>query len=123
MRPFSLPSLSCALLCSGLLLSTQVHAQSGPGNGLPPGMGAQMVQMAANLNHAAVSCGTVTAAAVESKRQTQRTEAPKTFQMSVAEYDRLYEQAGKDFQKRWGSLSAAQKQQTCTELKKMRSAQ
>lgn len=107
-------------LLGGLLAIAACFSSTGASANLAPELATGMVQMAANLNHAAVACGEASTQKVESMREQQRTEFLKTVpKMSVAEYERLYAQASKEFQATWTSLSAAQKKQSCDSMKQM----
>lgn len=114
------PRTSTYPLLAGMLAMAASFTSMGASANVPPELATGMVQMAANLNHAAVACAHMSAKQVQSLREQQRAEFLKTTPaMSVAEYERIYADASQTMQAKWTSLTAAQKQQTCTSMKQL----
>ncbi|THT99290.1 hypothetical protein E9531_12900 [Lampropedia puyangensis] len=80
-------------------------------------MAAGLIQMAASMNEIAIECKHLSAAEVGEAKTQQKLAAVRDMQLSAEQYDKMYFAAQADFKKQWSAMPAANKKQTCDQMK------
>ncbi|MDR0215518.1 MAG: hypothetical protein LBJ15_16160 [Comamonas sp.] len=78
-----------------------------------------IVRMSASMNEMALACKHMSSEKVDEAKAKQKSATLSDLKVAEADYEKLYSAAASDFKKKWSSMSAQQKQQSCDQAKKM----